>query len=296
MPSMIIVTAADAGFFELLRGLLTSIEAQRADQAVALGVFDLGLTREQRAWVEGRASTVIEPGWDLELPAQLRADQPHIRGLTARPFLPRYFPGHDIYIWIDADVWLQDWRGIELYALGAARGCLIAAVHTDRAYHLQQGTLRVRHDKFRLGYGESLASELILQHHLNAGIFAAPADSPLWQDWAAIYQEGIDASEGQMISDQAALNVTYHRRRLPIQVLPAIFNWQCHLALPMWDPLPQKFCEPMLPHLPISMLHMTHNTKHKVFEIRGLDGRSRRMRLCVPESRAPAMSQLTPST
>ncbi|MEQ8355628.1 MAG: hypothetical protein RH942_08825 [Kiloniellaceae bacterium] len=288
MPSTIIITAADGGYFELLRGLMHSLEVQSGGRDIPLGVFDLGLTQEQRGWLAKRASVIIEPGWDLEVPEHVRAERPHARGLTVRPFLPRHFPGYDIYLWIDADVWLQDWRGVELYGLGAQRGCLTATPHSDRAYRVRSDVLSYRRHQLQIGYGKDLADRLFLQHHLNAGIFAAPSDSSVWDDWAVAYQEGIAASGGVMMSDQVALNVACFRHRQKLQMLPALCNWQCHLALPFWDPDAGRFCEPFLPHQPISMLHLTHETKGGAFDIRGLDGRRRQMRLRAPRRGAAA--------
>ncbi|MGH6976466.1 MAG: hypothetical protein ACREED_05505 [Stellaceae bacterium] len=33
---------------------------------------------------------------------------------AAFPFLRRYFPGYDVYLWLDGDTWVQDAEAIEL--------------------------------------------------------------------------------------------------------------------------------------------------------------------------------------
>lgn len=275
--SAIIVTAADARFFDLLSDLMLSLEEHGAPHGIDVGLFDLGLTAEQRDWVSPRVARCVEPGWDMDVPDAWRNDRPHLRALTVRPFLPRHFPGYALYIWIDADVWLQDWRGIELYRQGARRSDLAVTPHTDRCYPFAPAVMHYRYRQFEKGYGKAVADALTAQHHLNAGIFAARADSPLWTHWAEAYQEALNRSAGAMTSEQVALNVACHRHRLRTALLPATCNWQCHLALPYWNPESGLFCEPQLPHASISMLHLTYSSKDASHVIRCLDGSSRRM-------------------
>lgn len=282
MPSTIIISAADARFFHLLAGLLQSLEDQRGSNDIAVGLFDLGLTAAQRDWVAPRITRSVEPGWDLEVPDDWRNEKAHLRSLTVRPFLPRHFPGYDTYIWIDADVWLQDWRGIELYSLGAGNSDITVTPHTDRSYPFDRSVLRLRYRQFRKGFGRQTANDLSQQQHLNAGIFAAPASSALWDHWARTYQQAIDTSGGAMESDQIALNFAVFTERLTTHLLPAIYNWQCHLALPAWHHRINRFCEPHLPHAPISMLHLTHKSKDRLHEIRSLDGKRYEMTLQNP--------------
>ena len=285
MTTPILITASDAGFFDLLRGLLRSIETHRGEQEVSIGVLDLGLSRDQRVWLEERVTHIVEPGWDLEVPQEQREANPLARGLTARPFLPRYFPGYETYMWIDADVWLQDWRGVELYLTGVRRGCFTIATHSDRAYRYHPAYGEYFYRDFAAGYGEKFARAVTPHPQLNAGIFAARPDAPIWERWAETYQEGISRSGGTMLNDQCALNVAFYRQPPRTELLSALYNWQCHLMLPYWDPNRGKFCEPYLPNDTISMLHLTDITKNEVFDICGLDGRIRRMRLRYPDRR-----------
>jgi len=288
VPSTILITAADAGFFPLLRDLLLSVAEHRPDAgsraAVALGVCDLGLTAKQRAWVAGRVDRIVEPGWDLALPEEVQAAKPQLRALTLRPFLPRYFPGYETYLWVDADVWLQNWQGVDFYIRGARSAHMAATPHVDRAYRFNRAMVRLRHRTFSAGFGTAEADALAFEHHLNAGVFAARAGSPLWAAWAEVFQSAIDASEGRVVNDQTALNYAWYRRGLTVHLLPATCNWPCHMAWPAWDPRSQQFCEPYLPHAPISMLHLTGRTKDRLFDVFCLDGQRRRMSFRYPGS------------
>ena len=196
-----------------------------------------------------------------------------------RPFLPSHFPGYDIYLWIDADVWLQDWRGVELYRRGAESRNITVTPHSDRSYISNLSVFEHRHRQFLAAYGKEAADELAYAHHLNAGIFSAGATSPLWSAWAEAYQATIDATEGGVTGDQIALNFVCYRRPLTGHLLPALCNWQCHLAVPFWDPRSGRFCERQLPNAPISLLHLTHKSKDWRDRVRGLDGRGYEMDL-----------------
>ncbi len=281
----IIVTAADAGFFGLLRDLVDSIAAQRNRDEATLAVFDLGLTESQRAWLAARVDLVVEPGWDLRVPDSRRA-QPHWRAFTVRPFLPRYFPDHDVLIWLDADVWLQDWRAIRLYRAGARLSGFALTPQTDRAYVSPPDLVAHRFRRYKQAFGMEIARAMRDAQELNAGAFAGRPDSKVWATWARRLQEAIDRSGGAPLSDQTAFNVALYGDRLSTQLLPAICNWQCHQALPVWDEKRRLYCEPFLPFEPISLLHLTHWTKDRSHKVATLQGGRREMSLRYPRAGA----------
>jgi hypothetical protein len=107
---LIIVTAADRGYFPLLQDNVASVRALRAE--VPIGVLDLGLDADHRTWLEGQAVSIVRPGWDVDFPGQARTPET-LKAQVARPFLPRHFPYYEMYLWLDADAWLQDWRAVE---------------------------------------------------------------------------------------------------------------------------------------------------------------------------------------
>jgi len=54
--------------------------------------------------------------------------------MTARPYLPKHFPGHAVYLWIDADAWVQDDTVLDIFVSGARRGMLAVVPEVDRGY------------------------------------------------------------------------------------------------------------------------------------------------------------------
>ena len=113
---LIIVSAADSGYFPLLRDTVLSVRALNA--SVAVGVLDLGLRLEQQEWLRAAEVEIVGPGWDVAFPGQQRMPET-FKAQVARPFLPKHFPGYEMYFWLDADAWLQDWRIVELYCRAA---------------------------------------------------------------------------------------------------------------------------------------------------------------------------------
>ena len=76
---------------------------------------------------------IVGPGWDIEFPGRDRMPET-FKAQVARPFLPRHFPGYQMYLWIDADAWLQDWRAVELYCARRVASSLAITPEIDRAY------------------------------------------------------------------------------------------------------------------------------------------------------------------
>src|ERR1019366_3197819 len=74
-----------------------------------------------------------EPGWDLDFPGRAALPR-HYQAMTARPYLPRHFPGYETYLWIDADAWVQDDAVLDLFIATARRGELAIVPEIDRGY------------------------------------------------------------------------------------------------------------------------------------------------------------------
>ncbi len=261
-PRVLILTASDAGYFELLRGCLRSIRDTPEGRDVPLAVFDVGLTPEQVAWCKSLGATMLKADWDFEFPGRAKVGEA-FKSLTARPFLPRYAPGYDTYLWIDADAWVQDWSAIELLLQGAAERDLAVAPEIHRAfrhyYHAWAEFSSINGAAYRAAFGPDIAERLIRYPLINAGVFAIRADSPAWKIWADTLAEGIARSTDMV--DQIALNVAVYERGLRHAALPSSCNWPVHHAFPAWDVARKLYVDPCLPHEPLGILHMTIFTK-----------------------------------
>src|SRR5262249_20703426 len=110
----IAITGGEAAYFELMRHCIGALAAPGGGGALALGVLDCGLTDEQRAWCKAQGATLVTPQWDFDFPGRAKLKDGY-KALTARPFLPRYFPGFDLYLWIDGDCWVQQGDALALF-------------------------------------------------------------------------------------------------------------------------------------------------------------------------------------
>ena len=279
----LIVTAANEAFMPPLRDLVKSLQQWEPRPFTALACLDVGLGSESREWVSLHVSHVVAPGWDLPVDRQLREKEPHLRALTARPFLPDYFPGYDVYLWIDADAWVQERFALELYFAAAAKGSLAAAPQIDRAYRHNAGIVEWRVRRMQRYFGQKAGHLALRDTYVNAGVFALGSDAPHWKLWAKHFCEGLEATDGALCCDQTALNHTLWAEHLPVDPMSALCNWLCHLAMPGFDLERQRFCEPFEPRRSIGILHLTAHSKNLDLPLQG-DNSPRTISLRFPGS------------
>lgn len=270
--STLLISAGDARYFPLVQGTISSLCDAPERRAVSVAFLDLGCTNSQRAWLLERVDYVEYAHWEISFPGRASAKE-YMKGLCVRPFLQRYFPGFDVYVWIDGDAWVQDWNAVSLLVEGARRRGLAIVPEIDRGSRLQYGGLSdywlFNYRQYELAFGSEVAEELHSHPVLNAGVFALHKDAPHWDVWA--HQLFIAARNGaNLYTDQYALNVTVYKRGLfdCTELLPAWCNWTCHFGLPVWDKSDTSFVEPYLPHTRIGILHLTGPTKEDRFRVR----------------------------
>lgn len=269
---ILIVTAANESYASLLRGLIRSLQQWQPYPYTALAVFDLGLAPDTRHWIDQHAKYVIEPGWDLPVSEQIRTEQPHSRALTVRPFLRDYFPGYDIYHWIDADCWVQERYALDWYAGAASRGALAVTPQVHHAYRHNQNSFVWRAERMHVYYGQRAAQQLSWASYVNAGVFALSADAPHWTRWRETFEIGLKASNSNVCCDQTALNYMLWTENVPVVPMPALCNWLCHLAVPGYDAKRQRFCEPVTPGTPLGILHLAADTKDLRIKVQDASG------------------------
>lgn len=285
----LVVTGADDAYLPLLRGLLGSLRQWAPQPFTALACLDLGLQPANREWLAGQVDHVAVPGWDLPVAAHLRAAKPHLRGLTARPFLRDYFPGYELYLWLDSDAWVQERYALERLAAAARDGDIALVTEHDPAYPPQAAAAEWRAWHLRTCFGEAAAVRRAEGDYFNAGVFALRAGAPHWALWARYFRAGLDATGGAVCCDQTALNHLLAMGAAGVRALPARCNWLCHLGAPSYDAGQGKFCEPVAPHRPLGILHLTGHARTDGIVMQG-PGMRRTMRAHFPGAgRRPEM-------
>jgi len=270
----IAITGGDAAYFHLLRECVASLRATPEGQAMALGILDCGLTEEQRVWLATQGAIFVTPDWDFDFPARAKLKDGY-KALTARPFLPRYFPGFDLYLWIDADCWVQQGDALALFQRAARTGALAVAPEIHRSMrhyrHAWKEFSTVNGAAYEAAFGKETAERLIRYPLINAGVFALPAGAPHWQGWADLLGDALQRSAD--MTDQIALNVLVYDHGFPCEPLPSRCNWPVHHATPAWDAERGLFVEPAMPYEPLGILHLTIHTKRlETLDVRELGG------------------------
>ena len=285
---LLIVSGADSAYFSLLRDTVRSVLAQHPDAAI--GILDVGLDPEQRAWLARHVAHLVHPGWDIDFPGRERTPEAR-KAQFARPFLPTHFPGYETYLWIDADAWLQDWRAVELYAGAAAGGRLAITPEIDRAYkrHYKRPKLfgtTLAWKNFRTAFGWRAADRLGRNPMVNCGVFALRGDAPHWAAWARLIAQAAQRTRFFFV-EQTALNYAIFAEHLPVDFLPAYCNWMPGDAAPAFDAARGRFVEPYTPHEVIGVMHLAGpDQKTRIFRLNRLDGGTVETSLRYGESRA----------
>lgn len=257
----IIICAADENFSDLLLDLVHSTQQWDEPLADAIGLLDLGLSPETLAAIKPIVTHIVTPEWDLSLRPDLITTKPYIRANTARPFLPKYFPGYDLYLWLDADTWVQERFAIDQLFAAASEGA-IGIVPQDNECYIQRDTsIDWRRNRLRDYFGDEGDALYDANPYFNSGAFSLRRDAPHWELWAKHFAAGLTRSPG-LCSDQTALNFAIWKEALPFQALPALCNWTCHLALPSISASTGKLCMPREPFSEIGLIHLTAHTKN----------------------------------
>jgi hypothetical protein len=288
LSDVIIVSAADSGYFPLLRDAVMSVRALNA--AVPIGVLDLGLKSDEIAWLRGQEVQIVRPGWDVEFPGRDRTPET-FKAQVARPFLPKHFPGHEMYFWLDADAWLQHWRVVEIYCIAAGRDKLAITLEIDRAYkrHYKRPKLlglTLAWKCYREGFGLRIADRLGRNPIANCGVFALHRDAAHWDAWGRLIERVLKRTRF-FFAEQTALNYAIFAEHLPANFLPAYCNWAVGDATPAFDAARGLFVEPYAPHEPIGVLHLAgREQKTKIFQLDRVDGGTVETSLRYGDSRA----------
>jgi hypothetical protein len=284
-PSVTIVTAGDAGYFPLLKDLIVSLQRGLGSALPPLSILDIGLNEAQRIWLRGLGADIRTLGWDLDYPK--RSKPPNsFKVLAGRPHLPKHFPGYDIYLWIDADCWVQDASVLDLFIKPAAQGKLAIVPEIDRGYwtiHKRPKPWGQNQRAFAWAFGMREGYRYGRNVILNAGVFALHRDAPHWQLWSDNYASALKrvrfspwayrGNQNFFLSDQTSLNRAVFVQGAPATLLPAYCNWFAGKGTPMFDTEAHLVVEPQTPHRELGIIHLAGaGMKERVWQLPTLQG------------------------
>ena len=290
MKKNVIISLADANYFELVNELVDSIKNHKQSENVAICIMDAGLKSEQIEILDKKVDIIKKAEWDIEVSSSKVKDREWLKSQVSRAFLPRYFPGYDKYLWIDADAWVNSWYAIELYFKGCDDKKLAIATSADRAYGrvlradwFFRSFARIKSQNYKhaksSGFSEKIAREVALKPHLNIGVFALQSNAPHWEVWQKNLKKAL--SSGKIWgSEQIAMNITIYSDKLDVEILPAYCNWTLIEALKL-DEKRNTLVEPYLPNHEIGIVHFAgkhndkiRNNKEFVSKIQTTEGRA----------------------
>jgi lipopolysaccharide biosynthesis glycosyltransferase len=287
--SVLVVTAADERYASLVLDLIGSLRAIPSAK-FDIGCVDLGLGDETRRLLVEDGVKIMKPEWPFR-PHKLFDARPTYLSRVIRPFLRDYFPGHETYIWLDADCWVQDGNALDDLASMASVSGLACVPAVDRSYFHTARSRQWLFQRYRMAFGDEDAGRILPFNYVNSGVFALAARAPHWNAWKTRFQKALDRWDGDFLCDQSILNALVYLDGMPAAFMPSEYNWVCHLAVPMWAPRKRLFVSPNFPWQSIGIVHNTFDDKSLELAIRSRTGGTLRSKLTYSAYRALAEAE-----
>ena len=287
MPvNKIIISSSDSKYFILLKELYLSLKKQNILNEYDFAVLNTGMNKNQIDYLRDNKIKVKDAIWNTKVPTYKILGRDHLKTQVARAFLPDYFENYKVYIWLDADLWINDLDSFLLYEKGALQNNLSITPQSDRAYfnnakvewfmNFPTKVKTINYKNIRKSVSNKLAKKYAFYSTLNAGAFAISDSDKIWK----CFQKNINlaAKKGRIFgTDQVALALSVHEDKVPTQFLPSYCNWMCEFHLPIFDEKTNKFLEPYLPYHPIGLIHLAglddiRNDKTVLSNIKNIQG------------------------
>tara|TARA_B110000305_G_scaffold217216_1_gene256355 strand:+ start:783 stop:1682 length:900 start_codon:yes stop_codon:yes gene_type:complete len=265
MKKNVIVAMSDSNYFELLIELIDSIKSFEESKDIAICILDAGLDKNQISQLEGKVDSIKKAEWDIVVSSFKVRGKEWLKSQVSRAFLPKYFPGYNKYLWIDADAWVNKWETIDLYFKASDKNRLAISTSADRAYGrvlraewLFGGWAKIKSQNYKhaksSGFSEDDARKVALMPHLNIGVFCLNENAPHWKIWQKNLKKAL--SSGKIFgSEQIAMNISVYVDNVDIDILPAYCNWTLIDKL-KFDVKKQSFVEPYTPNHEIGIVHL----------------------------------------
>ena len=266
MKENVIISLADANYFELLNELVDTIKRFENNKDTAICILDAGLTEDNIEILSKKVDEIKKAKWDIEVPISKIKGKEWLKSQVSRAFLPNYFPNYKKYLWIDCDAWVNDFNAIELFFKGCENGKLGITQTMTPGYRIMSkvnwifGKLAIiKSQNFKHALkskiGISNARKLAFSPHINVGVFSLEKDSNCWNQWQKYLRATF--SNGQIFgSEQLAINMCVYIDNVETEFLPHSCNWIASNLLPKYDEVEKTFVEPFLPNYKIGIMHL----------------------------------------
>ena len=266
MKKNVIVSLADANYFELLNELVNSIIRFEKSKEVAICILDAGLTENQKTILSKKVEEIKPAEWDIDVPTLKVKGKEWLKSQVSRAFLPKYFPNYEKYLWIDCDAWVNDWGSVELYFKACNNGKLGITQTLGSGYKIMSkvkwlfGKLAIiKSQNFKHAISSKIdldkARKLAFAPHINIGVFSLERDSLGWKSWQKNLEQTLKS--GKIFGSAGlAMNISVYIDNIETEFLPLNCNWIASNLLPKFDENQQTFVEPYLPNYKIGIMHL----------------------------------------
>ena len=266
MKKNVIVSLADANYFELLNELVDSVKNFKQSKDIAICILDAGLTEQQKNILSKKVDEIKSAEWDIDVPAFKVKGREWLKSQVSRAFLPKYFPNYEKYLWIDCDAWVSNWDSVELYFRACEDGKLGITQTLGPGYRIMSkvnwlfGKIAViKSQNFKHAIkskiGINKARKLAFAPHINIGVFSLEKDSLGWASWQKNLEQTLKS--GNIFgSEGLAINMSVYIDELETEFLPLNCNWIASNLLPKFDEIKNIFVEPYLPNHEIGIMHL----------------------------------------
>ena len=266
MKNNVIVSLADANYFNLLNELIDSIKSFKESSDVSICILDAGLSKEQNETLSKKVDEIKKAEWDIEVSAHKVIGKEWLKSQVSRAFLPKYFPNYKKYLWIDCDAWVQDWSCIDLYFKACENGKLGITQTMGPGYKIISkakwifGKIAlIKSQNFKHAVSSNIginkARKLAFAPHINIGVFSLENDSPCWNSWQN--NLSVTLKSGKIFgSEGLAINMSVYIDNVVTEFLPLNCNWIASNMLPKYNEENQTFVEPFLPNYKIGIMHL----------------------------------------
>lgn len=268
MPRVALVFSCNDRYFPLAKGLVLSLARHGwPDADSTLTLIDVGCTDADRAWCAEHGVDVVRfdyrEHYDFPPGATIK---PHYGSLLCRPLIPVLVPGHELYVHIDSDIWVQERECLRHYIDIGLRfpdrtvitPCMdysYASEFEKTLEHLQA----IRRCYLNL-YGPEVANRYFTRPLLSCGLFAMHRDSPVWERWypQLLHAFGRDYANpaDKPASEQIALNYLLYESGAFIPLSPT-HNYQGHTGFSVRQRSTGKVVVGHPPHETVGIIHLT---------------------------------------
>jgi hypothetical protein len=260
-----IVFATDETFAPLAKGLVLSL----IDSDLCPCLLDIGCSSATLGWMADHGIQIEKFNRNqFRVPIKIQL-KPYQDSQLCRPFLPELFPGFEVYVWADADIWVQNIAAIQLYREIAStqhdKIPLSPLIDISYQFFYQNGIEFVEYNNlwFCDVYGTEVARTYGNKAVLNSGLFALHKSSPLWNAWAHelrhIYKREYKTQGTSHVAEQVALNYLVYSRNALVP-MDAAANYNCHVGQAKRSPNGRVVIDSP-PYREIDIIHLTHSSR-----------------------------------